>query len=316
MNLNEAKQILKDNGYFVEMPLDEALDYLKENGYLYEAEEDTEETDDFEADEEEDGDDEEMSEDLKNIVDKLRGIKNYEQYVSFLKGMKDDQTKLLGKLIGDGEFSKDVKVQTGSLGVKFLHPTQQEIDVNNSLAFPLSKKPESIPNILKPSGAITINNSPIIVYKHEGSYYIIDGHHRWSQVFLMNPKAKMKIILFSAPKGSDESPVDMLRDFQLVIKAKTGDVKIADADSEFNVYKMSSDAIKNYVMKITTDAAVEQWASVKEGATKESIADYIVTNAEAMKQNNGPAEGAPRRNVMPQTDKATIKAAAKGMMDI
>jgi hypothetical protein len=38
MNLNEAKQILKDNGYIVEMPLDEALEYLKENGYLYEAE--------------------------------------------------------------------------------------------------------------------------------------------------------------------------------------------------------------------------------------------------------------------------------------
>lgn len=314
MNLNEAKQILKDNGYFVEMPLDEALVYLKKKGYLYEAEED--ETDDFEADEEESEEDEEMSEELKYIVDKLRGIKNYEQYVSFLKGMKDEQTKLLSKLIGDGEFSKDVKVQTGSLGVKFLHPTQQEIDVNNSLAFPLSKKPESIPAILKPSGAITINNSPIIVYKHEGSYYIIDGHHRWSQVFLMNPKAKMKIILFSAPKGSDETPVEMLRDFQLVIKAKTGDVKIANADSEYNVYKMSSDAIKNYVLKITTDDAVKQWASVVEGSTKESIADFITNNAETMKKNNGPAEGAPRRNVMPQTDKATIKAAAKGMMDI
>ena len=128
----------------------------------------------------------------------------------------------------------------------------------------------------------------------------------------------MNIILFSTPKGTDETPVDMLRNFQLVIKAVTGKVKISDANSKYNVYKMSDDAIKNYVIEVMTDDALKLWQSYKgqEKATKETVADYIVKNADRLKKNNGPAEGAPRRNVMPQTDTKTIEVAAKGMIDV
>ena len=128
----------------------------------------------------------------------------------------------------------------------------------------------------------------------------------------------MNIILFSTPKGTNETPVDMLRDFQLVIKAVTGKVKISDANSKYNVYKMSDDAIKNYVIDVMTDDALKLWQTYEgqEKATKETVADYIVKNADRLKKNNGPAEGAPRRNVMPQTDTKTIEVAAKGMIDV
>lgn len=320
MDLLEARNILHKHGYKL---IDESYHYL------YEAEEENEEQEDFVANDdsqaeeksEKQDSDGDMSVQLKHIVDKLRNTKNYEQYVSVLKGMKPAQTQLLHDLIGDGEFSKDVTVQKGSIPVKLLHPTQQEIDVNNSLYYPLNKNPKgppSVVDILNGGQSFTINKSPIIVYKHDGKYYIIDGHHRWSQIFLLNPKAKMNIILFSAPKGTDETPVEMLRDFQLVIKAITGKVKVSDANSKYNVYKMSDEAIKNFVLNVTTDEALDLWKSFKgqENATKETIADYIVKTSNQLKENNGPAEGAPRRNVMPQTDDKTLAVAAKGMMDV
>lgn len=314
MDLLEARHILHKNGYKM---VDEVYNYL----YEADEEDDFEASDETQETEEKQQADGDMSVQLKHILDRLRGINNYEQYVSTLKGMKPIQVQLLQDLIGDGEFAKEVKVQKGNLSVKLLHPTQQEIDVNNSLYYPLNKNPNgppSIVDILTGGQPFTINKSPIIVYKHEGKYYIIDGHHRWSQIFLLNPNAKMNIILFSTPKGTNETPVDMLRDFQLVIKAVTGKVKISDANSKYNVYKMSDDAIKNYVIEVMTDDALKLWQSYKgqEKATKETVADYIVKNADRLKKNNGPAEGAPRRNVMPQTDTKTIEIAAKGMIDV
>ena len=314
MDLLEDRHILHKNGYKM---VDEAYNYL----YEADEEDDFEASDETQETEEKQQADGDMSVQLKHILDRLRGINNYEQYVSALKGMKPIQVQLLQDLIGDGEFAKEVKVQKGNLSVKLLHPTQQEIDVNNSLYYPLNKNPNgppSIVDILKGGQPFTINKSPIIVYKHEGKYYIIDGHHRWSQIFLLNPNAKMNIILFSTPKGTNETPVDMLRDFQLVIKAVTGKVKISDANSKYNVYKMSDDAIKNYVIDVMTDDALKLWQTYEgqEKATKETVADYIVKNAVRLKKNNGPAEGAPRRNVMPQTDTKTIEVAAKGMIDV
>lgn len=322
MNLSLAKRILMENGYELTKgrKLLESENYLKRHGYfLVEAEEDEEEedeTDDFDEDSEDKISAEEKKE-LKDIVDALKSKTNYADYVKELKGLKDNQRKLLKYLVGDGPLSKDVSVKRGSLSVKILHPTQQEIDVQNSLAYPLQKDPKGIPPILKGDSPITIADNPILVYKYngDGKYYIIDGHHRWSQVCLLNRSAKMKVILFSSP-SENEKPVSMLRDFQLVIKAVTGEVKIAEADSKYNIYTMTDDAIKSYIDNTITDGAVQQWQTVKEDATKESIENDIVTNAKKLKKYNAPAEGAPRRNIMPQTDDKTIAIAARGMTNI
>jgi hypothetical protein len=326
MNLNEAKQILNTNGYKMEMPLDEALEVLKSHGFLCEAENEEELEDDFEEDPEEDEDDglsQEQKHRLSSILKKLRGVKDYTTYVKALQGLKPEQAELLQKVVGDGEFAKDVTVKKGSLSVKLLHPTQQEIDVNNSLYYPLKKNPAGPPSVLdvlKGGSPFVINNNPIIVYKYAGKYFIIDGHHRWSQIFLLNPNAKMKCILYSAPE-SDEDPVSMLRDFQLVIKATTGQVKIADANSDYNIYTMSNDKVKDYVLNTITDESLDLFKKFESNGKsvfedKESVANYIVKNGDKLRSENGPAEGAPRRNVMPQTDSETLAVAAKGMTDV
>ena len=340
MNLNEAKQILNDNGYRMEMPLDEALEVLKSNGFLCEGgvtmndlynDDDEDVEDDFTEDqaEEENGNKEskdnskmskEQKDQLSKIKNKLSNIDSYDEFVKVLAGMNENQAKLLKRLVGNGPEAQSIQAKKGNLSVKLLHPTQQEIDVNNSLAFPLKKNPGSILDILKGEHPFTINNSPIVVYKYGSTYYIIDGHHRWSQIYLLNPNAQMNCLLYTAPeKGED--PIDVLRDFQLVIKATTGEVKVADADSEFNVYKMNEGQVRQYVMKTMTDKAFEEFHKYTIDDTpafneKKDVAAYIGKNAMKLKDKNGPADGAPRRNIMPQTDQQTLAVAAKGMTNI
>ena len=38
-----------------------------------------------------------------------------------------------------------------------------------------------------------IKNTPLVVARVDGIEYIIDGHHRWSQVYCLNPDAEMVV---------------------------------------------------------------------------------------------------------------------------
>lgn len=327
MNLSEVKKVLEQYGLemYHRMPLSEAFSILNRNGYLLEdgADIGDDDTDDEDEGEDEGGnepDESKLTDDQKKnieiIKNKLEGIEDYTTYVKALSSMKPEQAKLLKELVGDGEYAKAVKVSTVSIPVSTLHPTQQEIDVQNSLFFPLNKNPDGILPILRGTDDIVINKSPIIIYKYKDTYYIIDGHHRWSQVFMLNPNATMKAILYSSPENTDETPVEMLRDFQLVIKATKGEVKVATADKKYNVYTMTEQAIKDYIDTNITEKAIAQFQKYKDGIQKKGIVNYITKNAMTLKEKNGPAKGAPERGVMPQTDEESLDVAKKGMTDI
>ena len=324
MLLNEAKKVLNKNGYDMFMSLDEARYILKNNGYiLTEADEENTEKPEENNDSK---DSDENGEEVEELVNDLTDVKDYDAFVKTLQGLNPEQTKLLRKLVGNGEYSNNVKVKKVTIKVAALHPTQSEIDVNNSLIFPINKAPNGKPtavDILNGKEAFVINKNPIIIYKYsgDGKYYIIDGHHRWSQVFLINPKAKMEAYLYTSPEEG-EAPVDFLRDFQLVIKAVHGKVQVATANHDYNVYKLSPEAIVKYVEQNMTDEALDVWKTYKTKngtnpfTTKKAVAEYLAKNSKLLHDNNKPAEGAPDREIMPQTDQQSLNVAKKGMFDI
>ena len=81
------------------------------------------------------------------------------------------------------------EVTTSEKNVKVLNliPTQAEIDIDKSLAYAFKSGSNQIFDFLNASSPLIIKNTPIITCSN--GKYIIDGHHRWSQMLLINPQA-------------------------------------------------------------------------------------------------------------------------------
>lgn len=253
-----------------------------------------------------------------------------QDYDKKLKGiLKQNYTNFVAAL---GSFARDPKFRSfvkGTEGVKStvkltaipvtkLIPTQNEIDVDKSLKFPLTKA-EAAAYALK-GGSVKVA-APIIVFNGK---YIIDGHHRWSQLYAINKEASIVAYNFTNPEI--QNPLDALKATQLAI-ISAGASKIPSNSVEGqNLLKMDEGKLKYYVMKTITQAvlyAFEESGKIQaEGdatAFKKAVADYIWNNVESMQQTSQPVSGAPGRGVMPQADdvpggqRATVAALTKGV---
>lgn len=209
----------------------------------------------------------------------------------------------LGKFAADPKFRQFVKdtdaekskVQLSAIAVTKLIPTQNEIDVDGSLAWPLTK-PQAAAFALK-GGNVKIM-SPIIVFNGK---YIVDGHHRWSQLYAINKEAN--IVAYNFTNENIKKPLDALKATQLAIIGAGATKVPSESVKGKNLLKMEESAIKQYVIEKVIDPVVDVFKKMKQLETKEAIADYIWSNAQSMQQTSQPVPGAPVRGIMPQADK-------------
>lgn len=228
--------------------------------------------------------------------------KKYSDYVKILDKMLDDpkaKTLLVdgfGGELGNTKFTYSVKYITASS----LRPTQSEIDVDKSLKMFLTK-PE---NVSKNFGdEIIVANMPLVTFRGN---YIIDGHHRWSEVAIVNPEGKMVCFDYDA----DISPIQMLKAVQGSIAAVLAEKDEKDMPSGTrkgpNIYdkKWDKEAIIEYVKRYMTDAVEQEcYKYFKDCDTFEELCETIADNAMELKYNNYPEDNSPNRVDMPQTDK-------------
>ena len=245
-----------------------------------------------------------------NYDDKLKKIfkQNYPGFVA-----------ALGKFASDPKFQNFVKtnaatkssVKLTSIPVTKLIPTQNEIDVDKSLKFPLTKK-ESAGASLK-GGAVKVQ-SPIITFNGK---YIIDGHHRWSQVYAINKDAS--IVSFDFTNSEVKNPLDALKLTQLAIVGAGASKIPSQSVKGNNLLVMAEADLKAYVEKTLTDDVLELFKKVKKLESKADVAGYIWTNVQSMQKTSQPVAGAPKRDIMPQAGEvtggqnATIDALKKGL---
>ena len=110
------------------------------------------------------------------------------------------------------------------LPVEGLTPTQSQIGLHDSLEYVFDPTLDYTDYFsTKPINIV----GPIITLNGE---YIIDGHHRWSQLYLVNKKARITAI---DCKSSTKNAIDVLKKFQLAIGALIGKIpsnKVGDHD--------------------------------------------------------------------------------------
>lgn len=236
-----------------------------------------------------------MDEDT-DVLAKLLG-KRYPDFVKTLKGGARDPkvAAAIQSGLDDGSAVDDlVKVANISVKVSDLSPIQSEIDVDKSLAYPL-KSGDCTEKYLK--GSNIVINEPIITFRKK---YVVDGHHRWSQVYAINPGATMKALDLSM--GTTD-PLVVLKAVQMAVASRVGGIPVQTVKGS-NLLKSNQKVVKSYVLANVTDDVMKVFSRFGIGSTKEEIADFIWDNVKVMQSKARPPAGAPDRGVMPQTDLA------------
>ena len=229
--------------------------------------------------------------------------KQYEKFVTGLDDVVgDDKVKaVLMSGLKDGDIDDDkIAIKSVSIGVSNLRPTQNEIDVQKSLSWPLTKDPKGLNDFLEGNDIVIM--APIITLNGQ---WIIDGHHRWSQVYAFNANATMKCANLVFP---GLNPLTGLKAVQTAIAAIKGDVP-QNAVSGTNLLNAGEDqVIKDCIqlMKKSSNGILAAKILKKFNKVKtlnfEECARYIWRQVEVMQKKSQPAQGAPERGYMPQTD--------------
>jgi hypothetical protein len=203
-----------------------------------------------------------------------------------------------------------ITLTDGDIDVTALRPTQNEIALDKSLTYPLTDV-KSAESCLK-GGTVAIAGKRIITA--EGSY-IVDGHHRWSQLYAMNKDAKIAVT--DMVSRDLKNPLDFLKITQVAIAADLGKVPTQTAKGSINLITISEDQLKKFVIDTIKDPVLDVFKKYNKATTKEEAADYIWTNVQSMQKTSKPVAGAPKRDFMPQTDDAKNweKLAAAGSLN-
>jgi len=228
--------------------------------------------------------------------------------------LKDDYAKFIKELgvnVKDPKFrsairslSSNNKVNHEKINVPVSYPlpTQNEVDVEKSLKFPLTNF-DSAKQFLFCKQPIKIAGLSIVTSAN--GKYVIDGHHRWSQVFSLNPNC----VMASLDLADISDPINALKSVQLGIAAgkdlngnEMTKIPVAKVEG-INLLKISEKDLKDYVDKLIAPDVLRLFRIFNsEIKTKADVADYIWKNVKQMQTNNQPVSGAPGRGIMPQTN--------------
>ena len=249
---------------------------------------------------------EKLKQSYLKIIQYLEGQKSYDQYLQALRKIvqDDNNRKIVLWGIQNGVDGNGQKATMGRVNVSELFPTQNEIGVNDSLSYPLEKDPSGIPKLFK--NPVKIGENPIVVY-YDGKFkYILDGHHRWSQVYMFNPQAEMDAVILK--DGFARSPIGALKNLQLIIGSASNNQLPSSSKSGINIYTNDVRGwIEERVNKDTGRRALEIFNKATGNDFDESqFVDYLVGNIQQLVKRTGAiAKKMPSRSDMPQTDKYT-----------
>lgn len=214
-----------------------------------------------------------------------------------------------------------INVEQMAVPVANLIPSQNEISLASSLGFPLGRDPDAIRTAFE-GGDVKVAGQ-LILTSADGQY-IVDGHHRWLQLFVINPFAN----IVAADVGYVPNPKEALLQTQVAIAAQTGYLGSSSAGDD-NLFTISQEAFNTQVTAIIDNGKYPDGSPLAGQPTKpavlavfteylgldgqtddekmDSIENYLWSNVERMRQSNFYITDAPGRPVMPQTSRSTFQ---------
>ena len=271
--------------------------------------------------------------------------KLYDSLIDILNNSKlASAVEILNTVAGDDKLSKllqhgfnvesqsskqiDVTVSPDtSLPTKSLVPTQNVVVVGNSLDNLIqgyfTKKDdngEKVPVNIDYTNYFS-GDAPVpqpFVYQAGSKNYIIDGHHRWSQAYCMNPFGTVKCVVVTGPDiGADA----VLKNFQAAIAINKDALPVGSGSGD-NLFEASPSLLVGKVSDMSEETAGKIMNAGREskavkvinekvkGVFKEGSDDLktaralLVNNALMLKNSVTP--GTNEREIMPQADTKAV----------
>jgi hypothetical protein len=242
-----------------------------------------------------------------------------EDFMGSVDAKLPDFVAMLKKVAADPEFQalakagktdadpsdEVVNIEGGEIQAIKLVPTQAEIGLDASLADQMTDEWSATKFALGLKGTPIIMPSqekpppPILVWN---GTYILDGHHRWSQVAMMNPTGMVKIDNMTSPNINSEE--EALKIMQLAIAAAAGNVVTKDFEG-VNLMNVTSEQIAAYVMENIDDTVLQLLVQAKKipKPDKNLAAKYIAHNHKLVAKRPGKFS---RKKSMPQAGKSGV----------
>ena len=247
----------------------------------------------------------------KDLLKQLSSNADLAGYVDYLNKMiadPDAKAILTHAFLNAENNAYEFKGKMIDIPVTDLHPTQSEIDVDKSLGFPFKseKTAKSSMKMFFDSSAVKMP-FPLITFNGK---FIVDGHHRWSQVYSFKPDAKMECFDLKVAKGGQISEQDMLKIVQGLLatkRAEDGKGNIPRSTVEgANLFKMNQKQVQDTIIDYCNrDIKVAEiiWTAAGQ-SDMEGLAEYLCDNLMMLRQDNLKyAMKGNNRGVMPQTDR-------------
>lgn len=248
---------------------------------------------------------------LRSIINLLSDMEYTEDYLDVLNELLSDKRvrNIMKKGFGGIWADMDIRVSTDTtVRTDIVIPTQNEIDMTKSLKWGLTNHGNTIEHIHKKYPML--KGTPIVTFNGK---YIIDGHHRWSQIYCMNKVRDGQPTKFAAINlvNKDVDPIDILKITQTTIGVDLHPEEIVPHVTTENPKnnllnkECSEEILKEYIENKISDDTVSRMIEYhkKDGLKdKNSVIGFILKNSLEMKENNNCIDDAPNRGAMPQTD--------------
>lgn len=174
----------------------------------------------------------------KDFVNKLMEISKSKEFVREVSNLEPKNV--------DQDYGV-IKYRT--IKAEFLVPTQSQIGLKESLSW--LKKEDSIKEIIVDKKADLFKNNRILIANNK---WILDGHHRWSYVYLLNPKAEIPCININVP---GQTPMEILKDVQLSIAATYNELYVRPTQIETNISQLNDSKILDTVKTLIPSDKLE-----------------------------------------------------------